>query len=71
MITSRSPVRPHRGLSKSTLARRGLHSTLATLVRTGWLTTESALELVPMLMYRNAERLFPVRSPAAVGGAAG
>jgi hypothetical protein len=43
------------------IARRGLQAALEHLVRSGWLTTDDALALVPRLMRENAQQLFPAR----------
>jgi hypothetical protein len=40
------------------IARRGLQAALEELVRSGWLTEQDALALVPKLMRENAEQLF-------------
>jgi hypothetical protein len=50
------------------IARRGLQFALEELVRSGWLTADEALALVPRLMRENAEQLF--YEGAAVGSAA-
>lgn len=43
------------------IARRGLQAALERLVARGWLTSDAALALVPLLMHGNAERIFPPR----------
>lgn len=43
------------------IARRGLQGALESLVATGWITIDDALDLVPALMHGNAEQLFPAR----------
>jgi uncharacterized protein len=44
------------------LARRGLRSALEGLVDSDWLTIDDAVDLVPLLMHGNAQRIFPDRS---------
>lgn len=41
------------------IARRGLCQALAELIEDGWISEEDVRELVPQLMYGNAESLFP------------
>lgn len=41
------------------IARRGLQRALEGLVAQEWLTTDAALDLVPLLMHANADRIFP------------
>jgi uncharacterized protein len=43
------------------LARRGLQAALEGLVEQRWLRPDEALELVPLLMHGNAERVLPAR----------
>lgn len=44
------------------LARRGLQCALEGLVESDWLTIENAMDLVPLLMRGNAQRIFPARA---------
>jgi hypothetical protein len=52
-------VTPEAVVGHSVLARRGLAAALNGLIDRAWLTEAEALDLVPVLMHGNAERLFP------------
>jgi uncharacterized protein len=43
------------------IARQGIALTLSSLVEDGWLREEEALLLIPQLMHKNAEQIFPKR----------
>ena len=42
----------------STIARKGIAQALTELVTEEWITLKDALDLVDILMYKNAEKLF-------------